>query len=246
MSGRRHHYEIIGGFLVQLVGDAHLGTLTRFEYDALVSLQLLEPKGIWARNRRDSHSRMVGNPETGDKTSFEDISPLKSASIYQPRPGGLASVRRHSQLIAGCAVRRQTSSKPTSGPPGSAWFNFRIARDTLGTSATECGLCGPLPIDDLGLLSGFCRDSKALLGFTTTYRTAGTAKVGGSISRSCFGPFPFHNFQVEDKNGVQNRHQQQGDECGHAKAPDLRVAQWLPQWAAVQRQWEKSQDGCAH
>jgi hypothetical protein len=23
---------------------------------------------------------MVGNPETGDKTSFEDISPLKSAS----------------------------------------------------------------------------------------------------------------------------------------------------------------------
>src|SRR5215469_5493192 len=50
MSGRRHHYEIIGGFLVQLVGDAHLGTLTRFEYDALVSLQLLEPKGIWARN----------------------------------------------------------------------------------------------------------------------------------------------------------------------------------------------------
>jgi hypothetical protein len=50
MSGYRHHYEIIGGFLVQLVGDAHLGTLTRFEYDALVSLQLLKPKGIWARN----------------------------------------------------------------------------------------------------------------------------------------------------------------------------------------------------
>src|SRR5262252_4482077 len=50
MSGRRHHYEIIGGFLVQLVGDAHLGTLTRFKYDAVVPLQLLEPKGIWARN----------------------------------------------------------------------------------------------------------------------------------------------------------------------------------------------------
>src|SRR5215467_11741674 len=50
MSGRRHHYEIIGGFLVQFVADAHLGTLTRFEYDALVSLQLLEPKGIRARN----------------------------------------------------------------------------------------------------------------------------------------------------------------------------------------------------
>src|SRR5215472_6169579 len=50
MSGCRHHYEIIGSFLVQFVGDAHLGTLTRFEYDALVSLQLLEPKGIWARN----------------------------------------------------------------------------------------------------------------------------------------------------------------------------------------------------
>jgi hypothetical protein len=50
MSGRRHHYEIIGGFLVQLFGDAHLGTLTRFEYDGLVSLQLSEPEGIWARN----------------------------------------------------------------------------------------------------------------------------------------------------------------------------------------------------
>jgi hypothetical protein len=31
MSGRRHHYEIVGGFLVQLVGDAHLGRITRFE-----------------------------------------------------------------------------------------------------------------------------------------------------------------------------------------------------------------------
>jgi len=50
MSGRRHYYEIIGGFLVQLVGDAHLGTLTRFKHDGLVSLQVLEPKGIWARN----------------------------------------------------------------------------------------------------------------------------------------------------------------------------------------------------
>src|SRR5215470_4619495 len=50
MSGRRHHYEIIGSFLVQFVGDAHIGTLTRFEHDASVSLQLLEPKGIWARN----------------------------------------------------------------------------------------------------------------------------------------------------------------------------------------------------
>jgi hypothetical protein len=50
MSGSGHQYEIVGGFFVQLVGDAHLGTLTRFEYDALVSLQLLEPKGIWARN----------------------------------------------------------------------------------------------------------------------------------------------------------------------------------------------------
>src|SRR5215471_2645283 len=50
MSGCRHHNEIIGSFLVQLVGDAHLGTLTRFEYDALVSLQLLQPEGIWARN----------------------------------------------------------------------------------------------------------------------------------------------------------------------------------------------------
>jgi hypothetical protein len=50
MSRRRHHYESIGGFLVELVGDAHVGTLTCFEYDALVSLQLLEPKRIWARN----------------------------------------------------------------------------------------------------------------------------------------------------------------------------------------------------
>jgi hypothetical protein len=50
MSGRRHYCEIISRLLVQLVGDAHLGTLTRFEHDALDSLQLLEPKGIGARN----------------------------------------------------------------------------------------------------------------------------------------------------------------------------------------------------
>jgi len=30
---------------------------------------------------RDSYSWMVGNPETGDKTSFEDTSPLKSAGV---------------------------------------------------------------------------------------------------------------------------------------------------------------------
>jgi len=57
MSGRRHHYEIIGDFLVELVGDTRLGTLTGFEYDGLVSLQLSEPKGICARN--DSHSMAV-------------------------------------------------------------------------------------------------------------------------------------------------------------------------------------------
>jgi hypothetical protein len=74
MSGHRHHYEIIGGFLVELVGDAHLGTLTRFEYDALVSLQLLKPKGIWARN----HGRiMAGTSElvgecTTDFTGTDD------------------------------------------------------------------------------------------------------------------------------------------------------------------------------
>jgi len=41
-------------------GDAHLTTLTRFEYDGMVLLQLLEPKGIWARN--DGHI-MVGTSE---------------------------------------------------------------------------------------------------------------------------------------------------------------------------------------
>jgi len=30
--------------------------------------------------RLTNSGRFVGNPETGDKTSFEDISPLKSAS----------------------------------------------------------------------------------------------------------------------------------------------------------------------
>jgi len=58
MSGRRHCYEMIGGFLVQFVGDTHLGTLTLFEYDALVSLQLLEPRGIWARN----HGHIMAGP----------------------------------------------------------------------------------------------------------------------------------------------------------------------------------------
>jgi hypothetical protein len=69
-----HQCEMIGGFLVQLIGDAHPGTLSRFEYDALVSLQLLEPKGIWARNDGDI---MAGTSElvrecTTDLTGTDD------------------------------------------------------------------------------------------------------------------------------------------------------------------------------
>jgi len=50
VSGRRHQHEIVGRFLVQLVDNAHLGTLTCFEYYPPVPLQLFEPKRIWARN----------------------------------------------------------------------------------------------------------------------------------------------------------------------------------------------------
>src|SRR5215469_5155279 len=60
------------------------------------------------------------------------------------------------------------------------------------------------------------------------------------------GPFPLHNSQVKDKDGVQDRHQQQGDECRHGEAPDLRIAQRLPQWSAVQREREKSQNSRVH
>jgi hypothetical protein len=55
-------------------GDTYLSTLTRFAYDGLVSLQLLQPKGIWARNHGDI---MAGTSElvrecTTDFTGTDD------------------------------------------------------------------------------------------------------------------------------------------------------------------------------
>jgi hypothetical protein len=40
----------------------------------------MEMHAIQSKQASMSSGCIVGNPETGDKTSFEDISPLKSAS----------------------------------------------------------------------------------------------------------------------------------------------------------------------
>src|SRR5262245_631500 len=44
---------------------------------------------------------------------------------------------------------------------------------------------------------------------------------------------PLHDPEVEHRDRVQHRHQQQGDEGGHGEAADLRVAERLPQRPAV-------------
>lgn len=44
---------------------------------------------------------------------------------------------------------------------------------------------------------------------------------------------PLHNLQIQHKNRIQHRHEQQCDERGHGETADLRVAERLPQRSAV-------------
>jgi hypothetical protein len=44
---------------------------------------------------------------------------------------------------------------------------------------------------------------------------------GGLIGRLLGWPFPLNKLQIENKNAVENGHEQQGDEGSHAKPANL-------------------------
>jgi hypothetical protein len=56
---------------------------------------------------------------------------------------------------------------------------------------------------------------------------------------------PFYDFQIQDKNGIEDRDQQQGDERGNPETANLRVAQRLPQRPPMYGEREQGQDGGA-
>src|SRR5579862_834896 len=84
----------------------------------------------------------------------------------------------------------------------------------------------------ISLLSGCLRN-----GFS---RFGQFAMHGGLIG------FPSNDLQVEHKNAVKNRHQEQSDKGSDAKSTDLRVTKRLPQWTAFESKRKKSQDSCAY
>ena len=58
--------------------------------------------------------------------------------------------------------------------------------------------------------------------------------------------FPFDPLEIEDKNRVKNRDQEQGDERGDGESADLGVAQRFPERATFECERKQSQDRRAH
>src|SRR5580692_7335758 len=58
--------------------------------------------------------------------------------------------------------------------------------------------------------------------------------------------FPFDPLEIEYKNRVEDRDQEQGDEGSDGQSADLGIAQWLPQRAAFECERKQSKDRCAH
>jgi hypothetical protein len=56
---------------------------------------------------------------------------------------------------------------------------------------------------------------------------------------------PVYDLQIQDKNGIEDRDQQQGDDRRDAKTGNLRAAQRLPQRSPMYGEREQGQDGGA-
>src|SRR5258708_2378290 len=57
---------------------------------------------------------------------------------------------------------------------------------------------------------------------------------------------PLDPLEVKDKNRVEARHQQQGDEGSDSQSADLGIAERLPERAAFEGEWKQSKDRCAY
>src|SRR5215470_11029156 len=83
MSGRRHHYEIIGGFLVQLVGDAHLGS------SPVLSMLPWSRCNCWSR--RESGRAITVASWPARASWYANVLPILPAPITAIDKGDLAA-----------------------------------------------------------------------------------------------------------------------------------------------------------
>src|SRR5713101_1398726 len=58
--------------------------------------------------------------------------------------------------------------------------------------------------------------------------------------------FPFDPLEIEYKNRVEDRDQEQGDEGCDGESADLRIAQRFPERATFECERKQSEDGCAY
>src|SRR5258707_59580 len=61
-----------------------------------------------------------------------------------------------------------------------------------------------------------------------------------------FSCFPLDPLEIEDKNGVEDRNQQKGDEGSDSQSADLGIAERLPERATFECEWKQSKDRCAY
>ena len=72
-------------------------------------------------------------------------------------------------------------------------------------------------------------------------QTCSLSLIRGGLITVLFGwPFPLNELQIENKNAIENGHEQQGNEGSHAKPANLRITKRFPQRATVQCKRKKS------
>src|ERR1041385_1876921 len=57
---------------------------------------------------------------------------------------------------------------------------------------------------------------------------------------------PLNPLQIENKDSVQHRDEQQGEHRRHTTPTDLRITKRLPQRSAVRRKWKECDYRCTH
>ena len=70
--------------------------------------------------------------------------------------------------------------------------------------------------------------------------------LGFSSLMSILCRFPFDPFEIEYKDRVEDRNQEQGDEGSDGETADLGVAERFPEWATFECEWEQGKNRCAH
>src|SRR6266566_894674 len=134
--------------------------------------------------------------------------------------------------------------------------DFVLARKTIDIRA---GPPDPPPLDDYRLLSGLCQmpgkifstlaaaDDDFLMILHTHIKILSSRcclRLRGLLWVPC--RFPFDPLQIEYKNRVEDRDQEQGDEGSDRESANLGIAQRFPERATFECKRKQSEDSCAH